>query len=229
MDHIQNDIRNRVNIREINRYLGYGAKTPDDSVGVMITEVLEELMCAVKPKNLYQVYDSRVTGNQVMLGASDKTILLESQNLADNLAQCEKVVLMAATLGLEADKLLQKYEIVNMTKAAVAQACGAACIEAYCNILQEQICDAQSEYGRKLYLRPRFSPGYGDLPLQYQRAIFQALECTKRIGLTLTDSLLMYPTKSVTALIGLTANPQSCHIGKCAQCDNKECAFRELS
>lgn len=117
MDHIQNDIRNRVNIREINRYLGYGAKTPDDSVGVMITEVLEELMCAVKPKNLYQLYDSRVAGNQVMLSASDKTILFESQNLADNLAQCEKVVLMAATLGLEADKLLQKYEILNMTKA----------------------------------------------------------------------------------------------------------------
>ena len=41
MDDIQNDIRNRVNIREINRYLGYGAKTPDDSVGVMITEVLD--------------------------------------------------------------------------------------------------------------------------------------------------------------------------------------------
>lgn len=229
MDRIQNDIRNRVNIREINRYLGYGAKTPDDSIQVIIMEVLEELTCAVKPKNLYQLYNNRVVGNQVILKASDKTIIFESQNLADNLSQCEKVVLMAATLGLEADKLLQKYEILNMTKAAIAQACGAACIEAYCNILQEQICEAQSEHGRKLYLRPRFSPGYGDLPLQYQCTIFRELECTKRIGLTLTDSLLMYPTKSVTAFIGLTANPQSCHIGKCAQCDNTECEFRELS
>ncbi|MDE6363408.1 MAG: Vitamin B12 dependent methionine synthase activation subunit [Lachnospiraceae bacterium] len=229
MDRIQNDIRNRVNIREINRYLGYGAKTPDDSIGVIITEVLEELTCAVKPRNLYRLYDNRVVGNQVILESSDKTIIFESQNLADNLSQCEKVVLMAATLGLEADKLLQKYEVLNMTKAAIAQACGAACIEAYCNILQEQICEAQSEYGRKLYLRPRFSPGYGDLPLQYQCTIFQTLECAKRIGLTLTDSLLMYPTKSVTAFIGLTANPQSCHIGKCAQCGNTECEFRELS
>lgn len=227
MDSIQIEIRNMVNIREINRYLGYGAKMPDDSVNALITEVLEELMCAVKPRNLYQLYHSSVLGSQVILEAPDKKMIFESQNLADNLSQCEKVVLMAATLGLEADKLLQKYEIVNMTKAAVAQACGAACIEAYCNILQEQICEAQSEHGRKLYLRPRFSPGYGDLPLQYQGTIFQALECTKRIGLTLTDSLLMYPTKSVTAFIGLTANPQSCHIGKCAQCSNIECEFRE--
>lgn len=229
MDSIQIEIRNRVNIREINRYLGYGAKLPDDSIEALITEVLEELIYAVKPRNLYQLYHSSIAGNQVILEAQDKKMIFESQNLADNLSQCEKVVLMAATLGLEADKLLQKYEILNMTKAAIAQACGAACIEAYCNILQEQICEAQSAHGRKLYLRPRFSPGYGDLPLQYQATIFQALECTKRIGLTLTDSLLMYPTKSVTAFIGLTANPQSCHIGKCAQCSNTECEFREGS
>ncbi len=228
MEIIRNDVKNRVNLREINRYLGYGAKAPDDSIGQMITEVLDELLCVVTPRNLYKLYNSSIVGKQVMLEASGSTIIFESQNLADNLSQCSKVALIAATLGLEADKLLQKYEILNMTKAAIAQACGAACIEAYCNILQEQICASLSENGRKLYLRPRFSPGYGDLPLQYQRTIFQALDCTKHIGLTLTDSLLMYPTKSVTAFIGLTANPQSCHIDKCAQCDNTECAFREL-
>lgn len=222
------EIRDRINVREIYRYLGYGTKAPDDSIQKLITEVLDELLGAIKPKNIYKIFHSRISGNQVELEESNKTLVFESQNLADNLAQCRFVVLFAATLGIEADKLLQRYEILHMTKAAIVQACGAACIEAYCNILQEQILEEVSRQGEKLYLRPRFSPGYGDLPLQYQHTIFQKLECTKRIGLTLTDSLLMYPTKSVSALIGLTANPQSCHIGKCRQCDNTTCAFRTV-
>jgi cobalamin-dependent methionine synthase I len=136
---------------------------------------------------------------------------------------------MAATLGIEADKLMQKYEILNMAKASITQSCGAACIEAYCNILQERILeDVVASTGEKLYLRPRFSAGYGDVPLEVQRDIFRALECTKRIGLTLTESLLMYPTKSVTAFIGLTANPESCHVGKCKSCNNINCEFREV-
>lgn len=222
------DIRQRVNRKEICRYLGYGAKLPDDSVNIMIEEVLVNLLNEIQPKNIYKIYTCSASETVVVLKGVKRTLAFESRNLAKNLAQCKSVIMIAATLGIEADKLLQKYEILNMTKATIAQACGAACIEAYCNILQEQICREASAHGQELYLRPRFSPGYGDLPLHYQRVIFDELECTKRIGLTLTDSLLMYPTKSVSALIGLTVNPQSCHIGKCKDCDNTECEFREM-
>ena len=221
------DIRKRVNIREIHRYLGYGAKVPDDDVGIMIQEVLADLTRMIQPRNVYKVYTCSSSERAVVLKGETRTFAIESRNLAANLAQCGQVILIAATLGIGADKLLQKYEILNMTKATIAQACGAACIEAYCNILQEQICEEASADGRALYLRPRFSPGYGDLPLDYQKVIFEELECTKRIGLTLTDSLLMYPTKSVSALIGLTANPQSFHVGRCKDCENTECEFRE--
>lgn len=221
------DIRRRVNSREIYRYLGYGAKIPDDSVEAMIREVLANLLSVIHPKNIYKIYTCSASETIVVLKGEKRTLAFESRNLASNLAQCGRVILIAATLGLEADKLLQKYEILNMTKATITQACGAACIEAYCNILQEQICAEVSNDNRTYYLRPRFSPGYGDLPLHYQKVIFEELECTKRIGLTLTDSLLMYPTKSVSALIGLTTNPQSCHIGRCKDCENTECEFRE--
>lgn len=224
------DIRQRVNIREIYRYLGYGTGIPDDTVKAVTEEALDALMGTVRPKNIYQIYECSTSETEVILRSGenrDRSIVFQSRNLAGNLAQCKNVILLAATLGIEADKLLQKYEALNMTKAVVTQACGAACIEAYCNILQEKICDGVSADGKKLFLRPRFSPGYGDLPLQSQQMIFDALECTKRIGLTLTDSLLMYPTKSVTAFVGLTSNPQSCHIDKCRNCDNTGCQFRQ--
>ena len=127
--------------------------------------------------------------------------MFRSQKLADNLAQCDKVILFAATLGIDADKLLQRYEIMNMAKASVAQACGAACMEAYCNLVQEQIREQYK--AEECYLRPRFSPGYGDLSLLNQNIFFRLLNCTQKIGLTLMDSFIMAPEKSITAFIGL--------------------------
>jgi hypothetical protein len=225
------EIRDRVNLREIYRYLGYGTVIPDDDIKAVINEVVDSLINVIKPKNIYRIYECNIWGRGITLSDSAKSdkMVIDSKNLSENLFGCRNVVLMAATLGIEADKLMQKYEVVNMAKASITQACGAACIEAYCNILQEEILvDVMEETGKKLYLRPRFSPGYGDVPLELQREIFGALECTKRIGLTLTESLLMYPTKSVTAFIGLTTNPQSCHVGRCGNCDKKDCEFREI-
>lgn len=240
MEKINEEIRKAVNTREIYRYLGYGASIPDDNIKDMVTEILDELLRNVTPKCVYKVYDSRVMDDRVFLGDSGDTkgaenkminaMIFQSRNLAGNLRSCGRTVLFAATLGIGADKLIQKYEILNMAKASGAQACGAECIEAYCNMMQEKICDEVSGIcGEKLYLRPRFSPGYGDLALQNQKEIFPALECTKRIGLTLTDSLLMYPTKSVTAFIGLTREPPQKHAAKCEACDNMNCDIRPNS
>ena len=223
MDISNRDIGNAVSQKEIYRYLGYGINKPDGSVGMLVDEVLSELLAVMKPKNIYQLYDCKTKDENVFVGSMKFT----SRNLAGNLTQCAMAALLAATLGLEADKLLQRYEVVNMAKASIVQACAAACIEAYCNLLQEAIrLAAQEQSGQPLFIRPRFSPGYGDLPLEAQKDIFRALDCTKRIGLTLTQNLLMYPTKSVTAFIGLTANPQNCHIEKCKICTKTDCAFR---
>lgn len=75
--------------------------------------------------------------------------------------------------------------------------------------------------------RPRFSPGYGDLPLALQRDIFHALDCARKIGLTLNDSLMMSPAKSVTAIIGITDRAGE-NTGKdCTGCDKQDCVFRK--
>ena len=74
--------------------------------------------------------------------------------------------------------------------------------------------------------RPRFSPGYGDFPLECQPGLFRLLGVQRNIGVTLTDSLLMLPTKSVTAVIGLCDGETPCPTG-CAACDRADCAFRD--
>lgn len=219
----KDDIKNAVNRKEIYRYLGYGANEPDSAMRSLVDKVLLELINVINPKNIYRLYSCKTDGETVFIGE----LQIKSKNLSGNLAQCNIAAVLAATLGIEADKLLQRYEVINMAEASIAQACGAACIEAYCNLVQEEIrLDAQEKSGKQLFIRPRFSPGYGDLPLDLQKDIFNALDCTKRIGLTLAQSLFMYPTKSVTAFIGFTQNPENCHIGRCQSCGKTDCEFR---
>lgn len=236
LSNIKKEIGKNINKYEIYRYLGYKSEMPDEQILKISEEVLGEIMIASEPKSVYKIFDCKIENDNVFLfecGSynddfnKDKEVpqlCIKSKNLADNLKQCSKAVLFAATIGIGADKLLNKYELMNMTKASVTQACAAAYIETFCNVLQDEI--RQQALAEGLYLRPRFSPGYGDLELEAQKHIFAVLECTKRIGLTLTQSLLMYPTKSVTAIIGLTPNKQSCHIDKCKQCNNIGCEFR---
>lgn len=198
------EIGNAVNQRELYRYLGYGINEPDDSVRMLVDQVCRELLAVITPKHVYRIYDCRTDGETVFVGDMQFT----SRNLSGNLAQCHRVALFAATLGLGADKLLQRYEVVSMAKASIVQAGAAACIEAYCNLAQEAVrLAAQEQSGQPLFIHPRFSPGYGDLPLETQKVLFRALDCANRIGLTLTQNLLMCPTKSVTAFIGLADKP----------------------
>ncbi|MCM1184014.1 MAG: Vitamin B12 dependent methionine synthase activation subunit [Roseburia sp.] len=225
---VRSAIAQALDFRELYRYLGYRGTQPDEAVRCLAAEVAEELTAAIEPRYLYKVFDCRIENDRITLyneGTRETALAVRSQGLAGNLERCEKAALIAATLGLEADKLLGRYEVLNMAKASVAQACGAACIEAYCNLLQEDIGRRAARQG--FWLRPRFSPGYGDLDLETQRDIFRVLECTKRIGLTLTESLLMYPTKSVTAFIGWTTDAQGCPIGRCGACGNMGCEFRD--
>ncbi len=123
---------------------------------------------------------------------------LHSADLAQTLNGCETAVVFAATVGVGIDRLIAKYGRISPTKALLFQAIGTERIEALC----DTFC-ADIEYERNIKLTSRFSPGYGDLPLTTQTDIFAVLNCEKQIGLTLTDSLLMSPSKSVTAIVGV--------------------------
>jgi cobalamin-dependent methionine synthase I len=111
------------------------------------------------------------------------------------------VLLFAATLGLELDRLIARYSVRMPSRAVVLQALGAERVESLCNLFLQEL---KPEYAvRGQTMRPRFSPGYGDLSLDFQKDLFALLNCSKHIGLSLNESLLMSPTKSVTAVVGL--------------------------
>lgn len=125
----------------------------------------------------------------------------DSTALSKNLDGCEKIILFAATLGVGIDRLIAKYSSLSPTKALLFQAIGAERIESLCDAFCADISSKAKESGLKL--KPRFSAGYGDFPLAAQKDIFAVLDCPRKIGLTLNESLLMSPSKSVTAIVGL--------------------------
>ena len=125
----------------------------------------------------------------------------ESLDIKKNLRNSHSVIFFAATLGIELDRLIFKYSVLSPATALLLEALGNERIEALCDCFNEDMRKTKLESGESL--RPRFSAGYGDLPLEYQRKIFDLLEPPSRIGLTLNNSYLMSPSKSVTALIGV--------------------------
>ena len=159
-----------------------------------------------------------VSEDEVDLGCARFT----SRKLADTLRGCDRAVVFAATVGLELDRLIARYGRISPSKGLMMQALGAERIEALC----DAFCAWLAQEYAPLTLRQRFSPGYGDLPLTAQRAMFDALQCHRRIGLYLNESLLMSPTKSVTAIVGIGSG-DACGAESCRECGKKDCDFRK--
>ena len=158
-------------------------------------------------------------------GLDIEGLRVQSAALSRNLSGCDEVYLMAATLGLGPDRLIARAQASGAMHLAVAlQAASAAMIEAWCDEVNDGL--RREAAGRGKVLRPRFSPGYGDFSLDAQTGLFRLLGVQKTIGVTLTDSLLMLPTKSVTAVIGIGDEAVPCPT-KCAACDRTDCAFRD--
>lgn len=185
-----------INKKEIMRYMS--SQGGGDEILGLVDECLAEVREMLQYKVCYAILTAETDSNIISLSCGQIT----SRNLAKNLSGCDKAIIFAATIGIGIDRLISKYSRLSPAKALCLQAIGAERVEALCNDFCEKM---KSEFqGKGESLRPRFSPGYGDLPLETQKMIFSLLDCPKRIGITLGDTLLMSPSKSVTAFIGIT-------------------------
>ena len=177
---------------EIFRYAGVRGESAE--LAPLLSECLEEVDASLNYSVCYTEFS--ITRRDGVLDLGFATT--RSQNLQKNLTGCSSGIVFAATVGLGIDRLISRYARVSPTKALLFQAIGAERIESLCEVFCQELSEAQGEY----LFHPRFSPGYGDLPLELQKDIFTLLDCPRRIGLHLNQSLLLSPTKSVTALVG---------------------------
>ena len=179
------------NISEILRYMG--VLKNDADVCDLVYNCIKETDSIIRNYVCYSVVDISLTDNTVDFGFSK----VNSASLASNLSCCDRAVIFSATIGLGIDRLIQKYGRISPSKALCMQAIGTERIESLCDSF---IKDTESEYGKTV---SRFSPGYGDLDINFQKDIFSFLGCDRKIGLTLNSSMIMSPSKSVTAVAGI--------------------------
>lgn len=208
-------------IKEAVRYLGYGNHAVDEQTLALIEDSFGELDRAADRRIIYRIFDVMPEeGESLAIGKMN----IVSRNLRKNLWDCNETLLLGATLGIGVDMLLKRYSLTDMSRVVVLQAAAAAMLEEYLDECQRRLGAELEAEGK--YLRPRFSPGYGDFDIRHQDMILRMLHADKRIGLTMTDSFMLTPTKSVTAVIGISRKKDYCPVQGCEACKKKDCIYR---
>lgn len=205
----------KINRKEILRYLGYGKNDADEKTLDRIEALVEEVKKELSPKVCYEKFPVIKDGENICFGP----VKTDSQALKRNLDGCCEAVVFIATAGIGTDRIIGKYSSVSPLDAVICQAIGAAIIEEICDLF----CENLKEEG---FLRPRFSPGYGDFLIDNQKEIFKMLDAPKKVGVTLTESLQMVPTKSVSAVVGITKEGADCKQNSCELCKKANCQYR---
>ena len=205
-----------VDLEEILRYLGQ--KERNAQIEGLIRESLEEVSEHLSYKACYLSTNCQVGDGVVKIGESE----ICSSDLAKNLRGAKEVILFACSIGFAIDRFIEKYKVIAPTKSLVMHAVGVERVESLAN----EFCFFMMKELKKenKSLKPRFSAGYGDFGIENQKLFFDTLDISKLLGITLNESMLMSPSKSVTAIIGITKEKEpDCH--GCDTC-NAKCEYR---
>ena len=197
--------------KEVAVYLGYYSANGIDP------KIIDECIAEITDCASYKACFAKVP---VTDGGIDFGCLKAcGKSLQKNLEGCDFAYVLAATTGFEVQRLIERNSVISPLKGLVTDCAGSAAIEAFCDKINSALDGSE-------LLRPRFSPGYGDLPLECQKGITEFLGTSKNIGLSLTESMMMTPVKSVTAIIGIGKEKNKCTGPGCMICRKTDCPYR---
>lgn len=210
---------------EVLRYLGYKAQKQniDKSLDELIDSIIEESRSLIEPKFVFHKYKTEVKEEGVYFQGTK--LILRGNDIIQHLKNSKESVLMAVTVGNRIEQKIKMYEKISLTKALILDSCATTAVEEVCDMIEERVKQEANEKG--LSITFRYSPGYGDLPLETQRDLIDTLNAGKRIGLTVSSHYLLFPRKSVTAIIGFIQKNKEENKKGCEVCKNYEtCSFR---
>lgn len=212
----------KADIFEAYRYMG-GHGEMDEDERSRLLEAAELMQECIHPRVIRKVCDIDRDGS---LSLSGTCLHLEGRGIEALLGKCESCVIFCASIGSESDALIRKWEIRDITFAAMLDACGSSAVERLCDCVEEEVSTEYSSAG--FHLTDRFSPGYGDFPITMQKDFCSVLDTQRKIGVTVSESGIMIPRKSVTAIIGLSHEVQKHRETGCVGCKAlTNCTFRK--
>ena len=210
--------------KEVLRYLGHKDQLINRNIDKLIDETIEEAKLLVRPKKVVARYKITLQDDGVYL--DNTNLILTGKDIKNHLKYSQDIYIMAVTLGSEIEKKISYYEKIDLTKAIILDSCATTAVEEFCDFIEEDIKKiAEAEHKGITF---RYSPGYGDLPIDIQKSFLDTLNATKTIGLTVSRNNLLMPRKSVTAIIGLIPKDKVINKRTCEVCSNyKNCKFRK--
>ena len=228
---MRENIKNLIEIdeSEVLRYLQYKNQEIDNSLSDKIKKCINITKEIINPRFIFRKYTikklkSSNGKNEVYFEGANLT--LQSNDIYNLLLDCDECILMSATLGLEIEREIRKLTYTDLTKGIIIDACATTAIEEVCDIVQDNI--AKNLLKEDKYITYRYSPGYGDLSIEKNLDINNLLNSQKEIGLTVTNSGIMIPRKSVVALIGVSHRRISNTKKSCENCSNRHnCNYKK--
>lgn len=213
---------NPISKSETARYMGVKG-VPSGQIMDIIDHFEPIVRERMSPKYVYRKTSINFTENGLFLGGINSSLV--GNDIKKHLSGCQEAIVMAVTLSGEADKLIRQTAVDNMAHALA--------VDCLCSSAVEQVCDtAEKEIFSAIhapYRTWRFSAGYGDFPLDIQKDLLLFLNAQRRIGLTVTENSLLLPSKSVTAIIGISDKPVNRGKKGCESCKMKgNCAFSAI-
>ncbi|MCY6485032.1 methionine synthase [Clostridium aestuarii] len=209
--------------KEVLRYLGHKNQIIQEQLNLLIDQCIEEVKQYTKPKYTFGVFDIKKNDEGVELLESN--LIFKGKDIKEHLKNSDMCAVMAVTLGSLVDSKIRYYEKFNLTKAVIWDSCASVLIEKICDEAECEIRKIAKNID--LGITYRYSPGYGDFPIDIQEKILNTLQAQKNIGLTATENSILIPRKSVTAVIGFQDKSITSEHPGCTVCSNYEtCEYR---
>lgn len=209
--------------KEVLRYLGHKGQRVDENIDAIVDECIREVKKIITPKAVFEYKNIQITTEGVQIEGTN--LILTGNDIKNLLNESKECVLMAVTLGNDIERKTRLYERTNLTKALVLDSCATTAVEAACDIIEEIVKEAAED--KEMSITYRYSPGYGDLPLDIQNSFLRVVNAEKLIGLNVSENNILFPRKSVTAIIGISAKNIKKKKRDCSTCNNYDnCSFR---
>jgi len=214
-------------IQEIMRYLGYRNNQMDAMTRKRLETLIAEIEETIQPKWHYQRFEV-LKWEPMRVSLKACPFELRGASIAKHLEHSQAVYLLCVTLGIESERMLMRKQVASVTDGMILDSCLSAYVEEAADQGQNEI---RSKIAKEEELTFRFSPGYGDLALEIQEEMIRFIHWDRVLGVTLTNSMMMVPSKSIIAVIGVekmnkeeqnAKSMQPCGNQSCEECKLKE-------
>ena len=214
--------------KEVLRYLEYKNQKIDSNLNSIIDDCIKLTKSKINPRytlGVYSILKEKINYNY-QIKFRDSELVIESKDLYKLLNNCNECIVLAATIGINIEKEIKINSYLNLTKSIIIDACATTAIEDFCGKLQSNIELILNKEGK--YITNRYSPGYGDLNIDFNEIFINLLSTSRKIGLTITEDKIMVPRKSVVAIIGISEIESTYNKKPCLECLNyNTCKYKK--